>query len=81
MRLLHELKRRNAIRVAGPYLSGAWLLVQVAGMVLPWFNVPPAIPRGLVVALALGFVPALAFARLFGRGAHGISLPAVESGR
>ena len=65
MRLLHELKRRNVIRVAGLYLVGAWLLVQVAGTVLPWFNVPPAILRGLVIALALGFVPALAFAWVF----------------
>jgi hypothetical protein len=26
-----ELKRRNVIRMAGLYLVGAWLLVQVAG--------------------------------------------------
>lgn len=65
MRLLHELKRRNVFRVAGLYLVGAWLLVQVAGTVLPWFNVPPAILRGLVIALALAFLPALAFAWAF----------------
>ena len=28
---LNELKRRNVIRMAGLYLVGAWLLVQVAG--------------------------------------------------
>ena len=28
---LAELKRRNVIRVAGLYLVGAWLIVQVAG--------------------------------------------------
>ena len=32
---LTELKRRNVIRMAGLYLVGAWLLVQVAGTVLP----------------------------------------------
>lgn len=39
--------------------------MQVAGTVLPWFNVPPAILRGLVIALVLSFVPALAFAWVF----------------
>ena len=73
MQLLHELKRRNVIRVAGLYLVRAWLLVQVAGTVLPWFNVPPAILRGLVIALA--------FARVFELTAEGTRLPAVESGR
>ena len=39
MRFIAELKRRNVIRMAGLYLVGAWLLVQVAGTVLPWFAV------------------------------------------
>jgi len=30
MRLFDELKRRNVIRMAGLYLLGAWLSVQVA---------------------------------------------------
>jgi hypothetical protein len=30
-----ELKRRNVIRMGGLYLVGAWLVVQVAGTVLP----------------------------------------------
>ncbi|MEO6798978.1 MAG: hypothetical protein ABI178_03475 [Rhodanobacter sp.] len=72
MGLLHELKRRNVIRVAGLYLVGAWLLVQVAGTVLPWFNVPPPILRGLVIALALGFVPALVFAWVFELTPNGV---------
>jgi len=28
---LTELKRRNVIRIAGLYLVGAWLVMQVAG--------------------------------------------------
>ena len=31
MSLFAELKRRNVIRMAGLYLVGAWLIVQVAG--------------------------------------------------
>ena len=30
-----ELKRRNVLRMTGLYLVGAWLVVQVAGTVLP----------------------------------------------
>ena len=41
MSLLAELKRRNVIRMAGLYLVGAWLLVQVAGTVLPWRREKP----------------------------------------
>jgi hypothetical protein len=40
MKLLAELKRRNVIRMAGLYLVGAWLIVQVAETVLPVFGVP-----------------------------------------
>ncbi len=63
--LLQELKRRNVIRMAGLYLVGAWLLVQVAGTVLPMFGAPEWIARSVVVVLAIGFVPALAFAWAF----------------
>ena len=40
-----ELKRRNVIRMAGLYLVGAWLVVQVAGTVLPMFGAPEWLPR------------------------------------
>ena len=65
MSLLAELKRRNVIRVAGLYLVGAWLIVQVAGTVLPMFGAPEWIARSLVILLAIGFVPALGFAWVF----------------
>ena len=60
-----ELKRRNVIRVAGLYLVGAWLLIQVASTVLPTFEVPGWALRGLIITLALGFVPALIFSWVF----------------
>ena len=65
MGLISELKRRNVIRMAGLYLVGAWLLVQVAGTVLPMFGAPGWLPRSIVVVLALGFIPALVFAWVF----------------
>jgi hypothetical protein len=60
-----ELKRRNVIRMTGLYLVGAWLLVQVAGTVLPMFGAPEWLPRTIVVLLAIGFVPAVIFSWVF----------------
>ena len=60
-----ELKRRNVIRMAGLYLVGSWLVVQVAGTVLPMFGAPEWLPRTIVVLLAIGFVPAVIFSWVF----------------
>src|SRR5207253_1036825 len=51
--------------MAGLYLVGAWLLVQVAGTVLPMFGAPEWLPRTIVVLLAIGFVPAVIFSWVF----------------
>ena len=60
-----ELRRRNVIRMAGLYLVGAWLMVQVAETLLPVFGAPGWVLKVLVMLLALGFVPALVFAWVF----------------
>ena len=65
MSLLAELQRRNVIRMAGLYLVGAWLVVQVASTVLPMFGGSPALIRGMVIVLVIGFLPALLFAWVF----------------
>ncbi|HEY3663695.1 MAG TPA: hypothetical protein VGL24_11125, partial [Chthoniobacterales bacterium] len=70
--LFAELKRRNVIRAAGLYLVGAWLIVQVASTVLPMFGAPEWLPRGIVLLLAIGFVPALVFSWTFELTAHGL---------
>ena len=65
MSLITELKRRNVIRMAGLYLVGAWLIVQVSSTVLPMFVAPGWVPRSIVIALAIGFVPVLVLAWVF----------------
>ena len=60
-----ELKRRNVVRMAGLYLVGAWLIVQVASTVLPMFGAPDWLPRSVVSLLAIGFIPALIFSWIF----------------
>lgn len=62
---LAELKRRNVIRMAGLYLVAAWLVAQVCEVVLPAFDVPNWVMRAVLVALAIGFIPALVFAWVF----------------
>lgn len=63
--LFHELRRRNVFRMAGLYVVGAWLIIQVSGTVLPMFDAPAWLPRSLVFLLAIGFVPALIFSWVF----------------
>jgi TolB-like protein len=65
MSMIDELRRRNVVRMAGLYLVAAWLLVQVTSTVLPMFEAPGWLPRSIVIALAVGFVPALVFSWVF----------------
>jgi adenylate cyclase len=65
MSLIAELSRRNVIRIAGLYLVGAWLLVQVADTVFPAFDLPGWTLRWVILLLALGFVPAMVLAWIY----------------
>ena len=60
--LLGELKRRNVFRAAALYAAAAWLLVQVATQVFPFFHVPEWVVRWIVVASVIGLPPFIAFA-------------------
>ena len=53
---LAELKRRNVYKVAITYAVVAWLLIQVASILLPTFEAPSWVMKALVVLLAFGFV-------------------------
>jgi len=65
MSFIEEIKRRNVLRFAGLYVAGAWLVLQVAGTVLPMMDAPVWLSRGIVILLAIGFLPALIFAWAF----------------
>lgn len=54
-----ELKRRKVYRVAVAYVVVAWVLIQVATQVFPFFETPNWIVRLVVLALVLGFPVAL----------------------
>ena len=51
--------------MAGLYLVAAWLIAQVGSLVLTAFDVPSWVLRAILIALAIGFIPALVFAWVF----------------
>ncbi len=65
MSLFNELKRRNVFRVGVAYGITAWLLVQVADILLETFSAPEWTMKFIVVALLIGFPLALFFAWAF----------------
>ena len=63
MSLFAELQRRNVIRMAGLYLVVAWLIIELAEMLL--LGVPDWVLQAVTVMLALGFAPALVFSWVY----------------
>ncbi len=62
---LSELRRRSVFRVAVAYGLTAWLLAQVADLVLDAFPAPDWVMRSILLVLALGFPLALLLAWAF----------------
>jgi TolB-like protein/Flp pilus assembly protein TadD len=60
-----ELKRRNVYRAAAAYGVVAWLLIQIATQVFPFFDIPNWAVRLVVVSLLLGFPVAMTVAWIF----------------
>ena len=63
--LFAELKRRNVYKVAAAYAVVAWLLMQVASQIFPFFDIPNSVVRLVVVLLVIGFPIALIIAWAF----------------
>ena len=90
MDILGDLKRRNVHRMAGLYLVGSWLIVQVAATIFPVFGFGALAVRVTVILLAVGFVPALVLAWAFEltpgglrreRDLHGVEPAASHAGK
>ena len=60
-----ELKRRNVYKVAIAYAIVAWLLIQVATQVFPFFKIPNWGVRLIVLFIVIGFPIALIIAWAF----------------
>jgi hypothetical protein len=67
-----ELKRRNVYRVAAAYAVIAWLFIQIATQVFPFFEIPNPAVRLVVLLLVIGFPVALILAWAFELTPEGI---------
>src|SRR5215471_11438926 len=63
--LFSELRRRNVFRVALTYAVIAWLLIEIASVLLPLVDAPESIITAFVVLLALGFAVAMFISWVF----------------
>lgn len=62
---LNELRRRNVFRSGAAYVVVAWLLIQVADILLEAFAAPTWVMRAIVIALAVGFPVVLILAWVY----------------
>jgi TolB-like protein/Flp pilus assembly protein TadD len=85
-----ELKRRNVYKVAVAYAVVAWLLIQVATQVFPFFELPNWAVQMVVLAMVIGFPIALVLSWAFELTPEGIKreeeigprrLPTRQTGR
>ena len=70
--LVEELKRRNVIRVGIAYLVAAWVVLQIADLVLENIGAPDWVMQTLMLVLALGFPVVLLFSWAFELTPEGI---------
>ena len=72
MNFWKELRRRRVYRLAGLYIVGAWLIIQVADISFPAWGVPETALRYLFIAAAACFPVALIFSWYYDITANGI---------
>lgn len=61
MKFWQELRRRRVFRTAGFYIVGAWLIIQVADIFFPAWEIPDTALRYLIIAAVACFPIALIF--------------------
>ena len=74
MGLVSELRRRNVFRMAVLYVVAAWLIMQVAEVVVSLANLPEWVGPTILVLLAIGFPIALIFSWFYELTPEGIAL-------
>jgi len=74
MRLVSELRRRNVLRMAALYAIAAWLIVQVAGVLIDLAKLPDWIGTTTLWVLIIGFPIALIFSWFYEITPEGIGL-------
>ncbi len=72
MPFIAELKRRNVFRVGAAYVIVAWILIEVASVILPTFKTPEWVMQAFTTLVILGFPLALIVAWAFELTPEGI---------
>ncbi len=67
-----ELKRRNVVKVGVAYAVTAWVIVEIASVVLPTFQAPDWVLQVFTLFIILGFPLALIFSWAFELTAEGL---------
>jgi len=76
-----EFRRRRMFRALAAYCVAAWLLMQFANVTFPPLGLPDWMQRALIIALAVGIVPAFVLAWIYDLTAHGVvRTPPAEAG-
>src|SRR4030095_1202084 len=78
--LIARLRERGVLRVAASYAVIAWLLLQIADVVLDPLGIPRWVMTALIGAAAVGLPVAVALAWFLEIGAHGIAFDTAAEG-
>ena len=78
--LFARLRERGVLRVVASYLVIAWLLLQIADVVLDPLGIPRWVMTALIVAAAVGLPIAIALAWFLEIGAHGVEVDTAAAG-
>lgn len=80
--LLQQLKERRVFRVAGVYLVVAWIVIEVADVLVPGLGLPDLMITAVIVLALLGFPVAVVLAWAFDVTPDGVkrSAPVAPSG-
>ncbi len=71
-RAIRELRRRGVFRAAGLYIALTWLLLQIADVVFPAFDVPDSALRYILFGAVVGFPLAMVFSWFYDISSEGI---------
>lgn len=71
-RFLKELRRREVFRTAGLYVGICWIVIEASSILLPTFEAPDWVLRGIIIAAFVGFPVMLVLAWFYDITGQGI---------
>ena len=70
--LISELKRRHVFKSTIAYLAISWIVIQIASTILPSFDAPDYMLRGLIYVLSIGLIFWIGFSWMYDLTPDGI---------